>query len=109
MATCPQIKPILAEWLAMSNQSLTDWKRLPTALLQVFDFHIDSFSNHFWVKISDGNFWVPARLNPEVAQLFMSDHISNFDVVYILRSKGNPNIGSGDIELVSFYFKKNIV
>ena len=102
MLTCPLIKPIIAEWLALSKQSLSVWKRLPTAVVQLFDFNLDCLSNHFWVKVSDGIYWIPAVLNFEIANLYYNDHITNLDVVYLLRTSGHPYMGSGVLELVSF-------
>ena len=55
MANCPLMKPILSEWLALSNQSFNDWKRVPTPVLQLFSVQFDTFTNQLWVKLLDGN------------------------------------------------------
>ena len=101
MANCPVLMPILSEWLALSNQSFTDWKRLPTAALQLFCFQLDSFSNQMWVKLSDGKVWVPAKLSNEPAVMHRNGLLENYDVVYILKTMGNPYMGQGEIEVVS--------
>ena len=56
----PLAKPFLADWIATSRQTLTEWKGLPKAVAQLLDFKIDSFSNEIYVKISDGSYWIPA-------------------------------------------------
>ena len=101
MAICPVLIPILSEWLALSNQSFTEWKRLSTAVLQLFCFQLDSFSNQMWEKLSNGKVRVPAKLSNELAGMNRIGLLENYDVVYILKTMGNPYMGQGEIEVVS--------
>ena len=66
--------PVIAEWLATTKQTLSDWQRLPKAVVQLLNFTIDSFSDDTWVQVSDGTMWVPAVLNKEMAKLYRSGH-----------------------------------
>ena len=43
--------PVIAEWLATTKQTLSDWQRLPKAVVQLLNFTIDSFSDDTWVQV----------------------------------------------------------
>ena len=57
-----------------------------------------------WVKLYDGKVWVPAKLSTDLARMYSNGNLENFDVVYILKTRGNPYIGHGEIEVINTHF-----
>ena len=94
--------PVIAEWLATTKQTLSDWQRLPKAVVQLLNFTIDSFSDDTWVQVSDGTMWVPAVLNKEMAKLYRSGHLQNYDLVHLLKSDGHCYSGNTIVTLVCY-------
>ena len=62
------LTPVIAEWIYSSRETLSVWKGLPKAILQLLEFQVDIFSSKGFFKLSDGLSWIPAVLNRKVAQ-----------------------------------------
>ena len=87
----PHVKPFIGEWLATtSTQSLTDWKVLPKFSAQILDLELATFTNTYHLKVSDGCHWVYAFLDQEMGKLVKSGHFNQFDIVYLMKTEGNP-------------------
>ena len=98
-----RVRPVLAEWLETSSETLSNWQRLPAPkpVVQLYDFNVDSFTKMVYARVSDGNLWVPAVLHRDLAVVYRRGHLREFDVVHLIRSSGHNYFGDGYLTLVS--------
>ena len=94
---------VLAEWLASTNtQTLSDWKGVPRAILQLLDIRTCPVSGALFVIVSDGPYWVNGILGPDMEILFNRGLLKHNEVVEVIKTGGHPYGGSEFFQLVRF-------